>query len=87
MKVYWGLDLELQAFLILALAGGEWLASRSDRFTSRERTPCTHWIGGWVGPRAGLDALVKEKFPAPTGKRTPDHPARSSALYYGHVLN
>jgi hypothetical protein len=20
-----------------------------------ERTPGTHWIGGWVGPRAGLD--------------------------------
>jgi len=20
-----------------------------------------HWIGGWVGPRAGLDAVVKVK--------------------------
>jgi hypothetical protein len=26
------------------------------RFTPGERTPGTHWIGGWVGPRAGLDA-------------------------------
>jgi hypothetical protein len=25
----------------------------------------THWIGGWVGPRAGLDAVVKRKFPSP----------------------
>jgi hypothetical protein len=24
------------------------------RFTPGERTPSTHWIGGWVGPRAGL---------------------------------
>jgi hypothetical protein len=22
----------------------------------RERAPGTHWIGGWVGPRADLDA-------------------------------
>jgi hypothetical protein len=22
---------------------------------SQERTPGTHWTGGWVGPRAGLD--------------------------------
>jgi hypothetical protein len=27
-------------------------------FTPRERTPGTHWIGGWVGPRVGLDAGV-----------------------------
>jgi hypothetical protein len=23
----------------------------------KERDPGTHWIGGWVGPRAGLDAV------------------------------
>jgi hypothetical protein len=23
----------------------------------RERAPGTHWIGGWVGPRVGLDAV------------------------------
>jgi hypothetical protein len=34
-----------------------------------------------VGPRAGLEALVSSKFPAPTGTRTPDHPTRSPALY------
>jgi hypothetical protein len=28
----------------------------------RERTPSTHWIGGWVGPRAGLDNVEKRKF-------------------------
>jgi hypothetical protein len=30
--------------------------------------PGTHWIGGWVGPRAGLDAVEngEEKILAPT---------------------
>jgi hypothetical protein len=34
-----------------------------------------------VGTRAGLKAVVKRKFPAPARNRTPDHPARSPALY------
>jgi len=33
------------------LDGGEWLALRPGRFTSRERAPGTHWIRGWMGPR------------------------------------
>jgi len=28
-------------------------------------TPGTHWIGGWVGPRAILNAVVKTKIPIP----------------------
>jgi hypothetical protein len=28
----------------------------------RERAPGTHWIGGWVGPRAVLDAVVQRKI-------------------------
>jgi hypothetical protein len=39
-------------FLTSALDGGEWLASHTSHFTLG-----THWIGGWVGPRAGLDAV------------------------------
>jgi hypothetical protein len=31
----------------------------------RERDPGTHWIGGWVGPRAVLDAVVNRKIPSP----------------------
>jgi hypothetical protein len=49
--------------LTSALDGGEWSASRPGRFTPRERAPGTHWIGGWVGPRAVLDAVVKRKIP------------------------
>jgi hypothetical protein len=39
----------------------EWSASRTGRFTPRERVPGTPWTGGWVGPRAGLDAVEKGK--------------------------
>jgi hypothetical protein len=36
--------------------------SRLGRFPSWEIAPGTHWIGGWVGPRAGLDAAEKRKI-------------------------
>jgi hypothetical protein len=26
------------------------------------KQPSTHWIGGWLGPRASLDDLEKRKF-------------------------
>jgi hypothetical protein len=48
--------------LDLALDGGEWSASRPCRFTPGEITPCNHCIGGWVGPKAGLDAVKKRKI-------------------------
>jgi len=35
------MEVYLHAFLISALDGGEWSASRPDRFTSRERAPGT----------------------------------------------
>jgi hypothetical protein len=61
-------------FLTLALDGGEWSASRPGRFTPRERAPCTHWVGGWVGPRAILDAVVKRKFPSTLRESNPSTP-------------
>jgi hypothetical protein len=27
-----------------------------------EKAPGTHWIGGWVGPSVGLDAVEKRKI-------------------------
>jgi hypothetical protein len=61
------------AFLTSALDGGQWSASRPGRFTPEEWAPGTHWIGGWVGPRTGLDAVAKRKNPiiGPTGNWTP----------------
>jgi hypothetical protein len=57
--------------LTSALNGGEWSASRPGHFTSRERAPGTHWLGGWVGPRAVLDAVVKRKIPSPGRESNP----------------
>jgi hypothetical protein len=54
-----------------ALDGGEWLASRTCRLTPKERALGTHWIGGLVDLRAGLDMVVKRKCPVPAGTRTP----------------
>jgi hypothetical protein len=51
-------------FLTSGLDGVEWSALHTSRFTREERAPCTHWIGGWVGPRAGLDAVQKTLEPA-----------------------
>jgi hypothetical protein len=44
-------------FLTSALVESEWSDSRPGRFTTREMVPSTHWTGGWVGPRAGLDDM------------------------------
>jgi hypothetical protein len=67
--------------LTSALDGGEWSASHLGRFTPRERAPSTHWIGGWVGPRNGLDTVSKIKIPSPCRELNPDHrSARSQSL-------
>jgi hypothetical protein len=60
--------------LTSALNGGEWSASRPGRFTSKERAPGTHWIGGWVGPRAVLDAVVKRRISSPRRESNPKTP-------------
>jgi hypothetical protein len=62
MKAYEGVDVYIHIFLTSTLAGGEWSISCPCRFTPRERAPDTHWIGGWVDPRTGLDDLEKRRF-------------------------
>jgi hypothetical protein len=62
MKTDREVDAEIHIFLTSALVGGEWLASHLGRFTPGERAPSTHWIGGWVDPRAGLDDVERTKF-------------------------
>jgi hypothetical protein len=54
-------------FLTSVLGGGEWSTSRPHRFTRGEGVPGIHWIGGSVGPIAGLDVVDREKSVAPAG--------------------
>jgi hypothetical protein len=54
-------------FTILDL-GTRWRSVIS--FTPGEIATSNHWIGGWVGPRVGQDAMEKENL-APTGNLTP----------------
>jgi hypothetical protein len=69
MKAYWGAELyrSMQS-LTLTLDGGESSVSRSGRFTPRERAPVIHWIGSWVGPRAGLVMVSKRNISTPHRK-------------------
>jgi len=57
MKAYWGSGDIAPSILDLGTRWG--------RFSSRESAPGTHWIGEWVGPRAGLEAAVRRKIPSP----------------------
>jgi hypothetical protein len=62
--------------LTSALDGGEWSASRPGRFTRKKRVPGTHWIGGLVNPRAGLDAVEERKIlPLPGFDHRPSSPS------------
>jgi hypothetical protein len=55
-----------------ALVGGEWSASRLGRFTPEEEALYTPFVGGWMNPTGGLEAVPKrKKIPAPAGNRIP----------------
>jgi hypothetical protein len=51
-----------------------------NRFTFKERAPNTHWIGGWVGFRAGLEAVEQKKVSCPAGNLTPS--VQTAARHY-----
>jgi hypothetical protein len=83
MKTYGRVDVQFHIFLTSVLFGGEWSTSLPGRFTPEERATGTHWIGGWVGRRAGLDDVEKRKFLTIPGLelRPLGRPARSQSLY------
>jgi len=54
MKMYWEVELQLHTSLSSALDGGMWSASPHG----------PHWLGGRVGLRDGLNAVVKRKIPS-----------------------
>jgi hypothetical protein len=62
MKTYVGVDVYIHIFLTSALLGVKWSDSRSGRFTTGGTASGTHWIGGWVDFRAGLDDMERREF-------------------------
>jgi hypothetical protein len=60
--VYEGVDVQIHIFLTSTLVGVEWSASLPGRLTPEEKSPLTNFIGGWVGPKPGLDDVEKRKF-------------------------
>jgi hypothetical protein len=72
MRAYERVIVYPQSLLPSPKDGGRWSASRPGYFTPWEEIPNTHWIGGWVGFRFGLDALQKRKIP--------DHAANQTAI-------
>jgi len=49
------MEVQLNAFLTSPLDDDESSASRPGNFIPGERSSGTHWLWGWVEPRAGLD--------------------------------
>jgi hypothetical protein len=82
MTAYGGMDVLIHIFLTLVLVGGDWSASRPDRFTPGKscRYPFDRKLGG---PNAGLDDVEKRKFFILPGLelRPLSRPARSPSLY------
>jgi hypothetical protein len=64
------MQVQLRKFLTSALDRHEWSASRFSCFIPGERAPGTHWIGGRVRPRIGLDAVEKTEISCLVGNRT-----------------
>jgi hypothetical protein len=58
----WGRGVTVPPFLTSVLHGDKWSTSCPGRLTHGEKAPCTHWIGGLVGPRVSLDAVEKRKI-------------------------
>jgi hypothetical protein len=62
---------------------GVFFALRTGRFNLVEIDPGTHWIGSWVGPRAGLDTVEKRTILTSAENQTPavEPVARNPSLY------
>jgi hypothetical protein len=63
---YGGVDVQIHIFLTSALAGGEWSALRSGRFTPWRKSPRYPFDRGLGVSRAGVD-MEKWKFLPPQG--------------------
>jgi hypothetical protein len=77
MKTYGGSGGIAPIFLTSALDRGERSPSWPFLFVPGERAPRAHWIGGWVGPTAELNAVEKRQI-LPCRESNPGCPYRVS---------
>ena len=69
-----------------ALEGGEWLAARPGRIYFREK-PGTHFTGGFVGPRAGLNGRkISSRTVQPVVSRYTELPGPQNNRYSNFKL-
>jgi len=61
MNAYEGAKIQLHSLLNLTLHGGAWSASRSGRFTSKQRAPIIHWIEAEWSPEEVLTLWKTDK--------------------------
>jgi hypothetical protein len=73
----------MQVILTSVIVGGEWSLSHPGRLIPGEKALRTHRTGGWLGPRAGLEDMEKEKYftPLRLELRFFSRPARSQSLH------
>jgi hypothetical protein len=65
MKMHWGNGGMAPCILVLGTIWRLVVSFTPRPLYSRERAPGSQWRGGWVGPRASLDTVVKRKIPLP----------------------
>jgi hypothetical protein len=73
-----GVEVKLYSFFNIGARWCGWVVNATSRPLYPRERPGTHCIGGWIGPRTGLDGCGKS---CPTGIRSPDPPARIKSLY------
>jgi len=61
----------IACILTSPLSGYEWSATCSSYFITGEWALTTHWIGGWMGYRAGLDTVAKRRNYSPCWESNP----------------
>jgi hypothetical protein len=73
------------SFLTLALDRDKWSALNPSHFIPWERAHSNHWTGGWVGPRADLDAVEWRKTLAHL-KLNPSHSTHKAEKKTSHLF-
>jgi len=80
MKAYRGAEVKLHSFLNSKIGGGRRLTLSHYRFCPQRNNSGSKYTGGWVGPKTGLDIMMKKNLEH-TGIRTQSVPPVTSSLH------